>query len=1603
MPAQTDEERKRLIASVRRRLGDDPHLPDLATAMLAQASMEDLRACSSIEVAAFVRMAGEAITSHRPGAALVAVENPEIEGRSRAHRAVTVVTIANDNMPFLVDSIVAELEDFGAEIRFVVHPVITVARTRGGNLDAILGTAPADPAAGSARESLIQIHIARLADSEERLRLATNLETVLVDVRRAVSDWRAMRVRVEKAIDDYRFAAAGVDEADRDEAIAFLTWMLDDNFTLLGIREYDFVGGRDRGELQRRDIPGLGILSDPDVRVLRRGDQAFTTTPAIRDFLMRPEPIFVTKANTRSRVHRRVYMDYVGIKEYDDQGRLAGELRLIGLFTSTAYNRSTRQIPFLRRKIDRVLELAGFDPAGHSGKALANVLESYPRDELFHIDEDMLTEFSLDILDLLERPRIRVLVRPDEFDRYVSFIVFVPRERYNSDVRAAIGGRLAERFRGHVSAFYPAYPDATTLARVHFIIGRDDGERPAVDPRDLENEVAAIVRTWRDELRLLLSDNVSPAVAEANVRRYAAAFPSSYRDAFRPAEALHDITVFERLTADRPLAAAFHPLDEDDPGVGLKLYHLGAPLGLSERVPILENMGFRVIAEQTYAIAPTDEATRFHVHDMILVAADGRPIDLDASAAPMTDCLMAVWFRQAENDGFNSLTLYAGLPWREVALIRAFGRYLHQTGTPYSQRSMWDALRRYPAMAREVVTLFGSLFDPEAANEAAAETSRAAITEGLEAVETLEDDRVIRLLVDLVEGMLRTNFFQVGEDGEPRAEIVFKFDPRQLEELPEPRPYREIFVYAPRIEGVHLRFGAVARGGLRWSDRPQDFRTEVLGLVKAQQVKNAVIVPVGAKGGFVAKWLDPAGDREAFRAEGQAAYRIFVASMLSITDNLDGDTVLPPPRTVRRDGDDPYLVVAADKGTATFSDIANEIATDHGFWLGDAFASGGSAGYDHKKMGITARGAWEAVKRHFRELDVDIQTTPFTAVGVGDMSGDVFGNGMLLSPATKLLAAFDHRDIFIDPAPDPAVSLAERQRLFDLPRSTWQDYDPDLISAGGGVFSRRAKSIPLTAEIRALLGLSGARTTPQELMRAILAAEVDLLWFGGIGTYVKAPDERDGDVGDRANDALRITSADVKARVVGEGANLGMTQRARIDYGLRGGRCNSDAIDNSAGVNTSDVEVNIKIALRNEMRSGDLTLPRRNRLLKAMTDNVAALVLANNYDQSLAISLSERQGMADFDMQHRFMRSLEREGRLDRQVEVLPDDVAMGDRRTAGQPLTRAEIGVVLAYAKITLYEDLLASDLADDPAFVEELMRYFPKRMQDRTRDAIEGHRLRREIIVTQLTNAIVNRCGPTFVMQVRDRTGASADQVVRAYVTAREVFGLRDLQQALDGLDNAIGGALQLALYSRLRDVARDRTVWFLGNAGGSVADAVARFGPAVARLAGLVDGLLPDRLDTKIAAETAELTEGGVPDKVAARLARLDALVAGTDVALVAETTGADLGRAAAAWFETGEVFRIARLREQAAGLSVGDYYDGLALDRASEALGLAHRELARAVVSADEMNGSVDTWLAQAGADAQRTLDAMAAMAESGDLTVSRVTVAAGLLADFSRQA
>ncbi|WP_297802435.1 NAD-glutamate dehydrogenase [uncultured Brevundimonas sp.] len=1470
------------------------------------------------------------------------------------------VLILQDDAPFLVDSVLGELADAGVTVRAFYHPIVELAEGR--------------------RDSLVILIIDPLPQ-ERRDVLGEGLAAAMADVRAAVSDHAAMIAKMQEAIARLQQDGQGrVDPAVLEENLAFLSWVKSDHFVFLGAREYDYPS--EPNGMVGESGQGLGVLTNPELRVLRRASEPAVLTRAMKDVLDQSEPVTVAKSNLRSRVHRRAYMDYIGVKRYGTDGRAVGETRFVGLFTAEAYDKMAKEVPLIRRKVANALERAGKAPGTHNYKRLKNILENYPRDELFQISEDELLDTALGILHLYDRPRIRLFSRRDPFDRFVSVLAFIPRERFDAALRARIGEILAKAWGGRVSAWYPQLSDQP-LTRVHYIIGVTPGDHPVPDAKALEAEVAEAGRSWIDrfESALRAADFNEVAVGPTSAK-WAEAYGVGYRERYSASEAVADLEQFDRLNdgsdadginEEAVAVRAFRTEAESPLQFRFKLYRRGGVVPLSDVLPILADMGLKTLEESDHVVRPTGDEP-IYIHDFLLEDPRGEKLSFADIKAPFEAAFAAVWNGRTESDGFNRLVLELGIDWREVALIRTLARYRQQTGLDPSQAVQEAALIQYPGVSRAILSLFATKFDPAKGGDAAsreAEVARiqAEIKALLQEVSSLDHDRALRRLADLVVALKRTNFYQ----GKPHISI--KIAPREIEDMPLPKPYREIFVWAPHVEGAHLRFGPVARGGLRWSDRRDDFRTEVLGLVKAQQVKNSVIVPVGSKGGFYPKQLPVGGDRDAMQAEAIRAYKTFLSGMLDITDNIVGEGApVRPENVIAWEGDDPYLVVAADKGTATFSDIANGVSQSYGFWLDDAFASGGSAGYDHKEMGITARGAWEAVKRHFREMGKDIQSEPFTVAGVGDMSGDVFGNGMLLSKAIKLVAAFDHRDIFIDPNPDPAKSWEERNRLFNTPRTSWQDYDKSLISAGGGVFPRNAKSVTLTPQIKELLDIDADTVTPQELMQAILKARVELLYFGGIGTYIKGAGETNAQAGDKANDSIRINGGDVRAKVVGEGANLGATQVGRIEAARAGVRLNTDAIDNSAGVDSSDHEVNIKILTGGAIASGHLKSEDRNALLKSMTEEVGLKVLAHNYDQTLAVSLQQAEGAAALDAQQQFMQSLEAEGKLNRVVEFLPDDAKLAEMKKDGQGLTRPELAVLTAYAKLELSDDIVASQAPEDPFFEESLVRYFPAPLAKFEAD-MAGHRLRREIISTVLANEIVNMCGPTFPDRLRAAAECDTTAMTVAFEAARRIFRLNEAWDAVSALDLKIPAEAQLALYQEIAVVLRRQTFWLARRAarqetsvGGLIekyrphADALRQAGGDV--LSRFEQGRLEDRVQRFI--------DLGAPEELARTVAMLRPLVATADIGDLADEAGWSAPDMARLYHQVGAAFDFDRLRAAASSVKSGDHFDRLAVRRLVQDLMTEEMTLTRAVAKTcgsevgeteAKAEQAVDAWIGQ----------------------------------------
>ena len=1404
----------------------------------------------------------------------------------------TVVQIVNDNMPFLVDSVTMAINRSNRTAHWIVHPLLSVVRDGKGKVQSV-SSATAATAAGHTGpvESLIQVECDRIVSAAEQQALADELETVLNDVRSAVQDWHPMLARAQTAAAEA--SRSSLSPTGRQEGVDFVSWLEDRHFTFLGARDYDLKRDGDAFIMVAKPETGLGILRGP-VHTLE------TVLPSEAVALLESnELVLVTKAMTRATVHRPAWLDYVAVKRFDADGQVVGEARFLGLYTATAYTAPVSEIPQVRSRVAAVLTAAGVVPDSHAAKSLQSILDVYPRDELFQIDTATLTEHAIGILRLQERQRTRLFLRRDPFGRFTSALVFVPRDRFNSELRIKIGNELMTALDGQSIEFTPMLTDSPQ-ARIHYLVRAKENAPHVVNFAALEARITRLTQRWEDDCttELLRAHGEGPGLALAH--RFADAFPSAYRDDFSAQVGADDADMLLALSPASPLAVKlYRPLDAGAGLLRLKIYNT-SKVALSDSLPVLERMGARVLDEHPYRIGHNGDT--LWIHDLGLQL----PPDTDIAKvkARFESLFATAWRGGVESDDLNRLVLVTNLDARAISVLRAYTRYFKQLGFAFSQSYIEAALNKNANIAQTLVELFMARFDPAFAGDRAAvqQQFKQQIDSALGNVASLDEDRILRQFMATVMATLRTNLWQTTTSGSAKPYISFKLNPREVPGVPEPKPLFEIWVYSPRVEGVHLRGGKVARGGLRWSDRREDFRTEILGLVKAQQVKNTVIVPVGSKGGFVLKNAPPATDRDAFMAEGIACYKLFLSGLLDITDNVVKGAVVPPPQVVRHDVDDPYLVVAADKGTATFSDIANGVSADYGFWLGDAFASGGSVGYDHKKMGITARGAWEAVKRHFRSLGVNTQTTPFTVAGIGDMSGDVFGNGMLLSEHIKLVVAFDHRHIFIDPNPDVARSFAERQRLFNLPRSSWDDYDKSLISQGGGVFPRSAKSIPLSPEARAVIGIDAAELPPLELLRAILQAPVDLLYNGGIGTYVKASYETHAQVGDKSSDAFRVNGGELRCKVVAEGGNLGCTQNGRIEYAQKGGLIYTDAIDNSAGVDCSDHEVNIKILLGGVVEAGDLTLKQRNDLLASMTDEVGHLVLQDNYYQTQALDIATHRPLYVLDGQQRLMQWLEGSKRLNRAIEFLPTDDEIAKRRAHKVGLTSPENAVVLAYAKMSVFDDLVASNLPDDPFFSRALKAYFPQVLTEKFGPAIAAHPLKREIIATFITNTVVNRTGATFVNFIAAESGATAADVIRAFTLAREIFDLEPIWDQLDALDYKIDASLQLDLLGKLIAIAQRASRWMLRirAEGTDLPTLIQRYQPAARELRKNLDDWLPQRAQDSWQQATDVLVQAGVDAALAQNLTALEFIFPALDLVDLAQSANTGLEQAARAYF-------------------------------------------------------------------------------------------------------
>jgi glutamate dehydrogenase len=1491
--------------------------------------------------------------TRKPGSALVRACNPDTLPDAWASTR-TVVQIVNDDMPFLVDSVTMRLNALGHAIHLTIHPVMHVARDRHGRLTGWR----AKPAANHITESLIHIEIARETDPDMLARIERELQETLVDVRCAVDDWPQMLEHLREASREL-LSGAAPDDASIAESCAFLDWLADDHFTLLGYREQDLITGRSEDRLVPRPGTGLGIL-----RESVRKPETIVLTGAARQEARSTSRMVVTKVAMRSTVHRPARLDYIGIKVPDRKGRPAVEKRFLGLFTSEAYHQRPRNVPLIRRKAEQVFARSGFSEGGHRARRLQHVLDTFPRDDLFQISIDDLIRISFGILSLQERHRVRVFWRRDPFGRFYSCLVYLPRDLYNAQARSRTEAILKDAFNG-IEVETDVTLSESTLARLAITVRTAPGT-PDADPDQvvLQKRIGEAVRSWAERVRETLLQRLPEDPALRLLHQYADVFPASYQEEAGAGRAAPDImllaTMSERQTS---LATRLMPHSDESEGPWcFTVLRRDTAIPLHQALPVLQNMGMRVLGERTYELRAA--AADVRIQDFILEPAVPMLLD-DAATERFNTCFVRVLGGDTDSDRFNSFVLSAGLHWREAALLRAYCRFLLQTGLPFSQAYMQEVLGRHPVFTRTLVQRFHAHLDPDISttrrrHRLTATTER--LREELNAVTSLDEDRILRAFQAVMEATMRTNYFQRmsnsnrspgadatgnadsadgGADLQPdtgKSYLSFKFSSRKIPDLPRPWPMHEIFVYSQRVEGVHLRCDRVARGGIRWSDRREDFRTEVLGLMKAQQVKNVVIVPRGAKGGFVCKRL-PSGDRAAVQHEVTACYETFIRGLLDLTDNIIDGRIVRPPRVVARDDDDSYLVVAADKGTATFSDRANRIAAEYDFWLGDAFASGGSTGYDHKKMGITARGAWEATKRHFRELGVDVSRDAFTVIGIGDMSGDVFGNGMLLSPTLRLIAAFNHQHIFIDPTPDAEQSFLERQRLAALDRSGWDDYDTAKLSPGGGIYSRTSKSIKLSREAQQALEIAADTVTPPELIRAILRAPADLLWNGGIGTYVKASRESHADAGDPANDSVRVNGNEVRVRVVAEGGNLGFTQLGRIEYALEGGRINTDFIDNSGGVDSSDREVNLKILLSPALQDGRLTAARRNK------------VLANNYSQTQALSILEARARERLGEHARVIRLLESQGLLDRGVERLPGDDQIEERRTANLGLTRPELAVVLSYSKIQLTAGLIDSDIPEDRFVAAELLSYFPSRISRRFPDLLDRHPLGREIIAMRIASSMVNRMGPFFVLRVAEETGATVSQIARAYAIAREVFGVRGLWRDIESLDGQVQPATQYDAIFYTSRMLRRSVHWILQRHRDelTITTMVRRFAPAVTELQDALPELTTGRTRRQISRSEEELLHEGLPPALARKVASLSVMNQLLDIAEVARERKLPARTVAEIHFELTRGLKLDWLREQIEHLKVDGRWSAIARGALRETLAREQRAVLSGILA------------------------------------------------------
>ncbi|ACA86424.1 NAD-glutamate dehydrogenase [Shewanella woodyi] len=1517
-----------------------------ANCLYAHMSKDDLKARNDSDLYGAVLSLWNAANLTEKGESHIRVFNPS-QSKHGWQSTHSIIEVIQPDMPFLVDSISMALNRVGITSHMILHTPLSIKRTK-GSISQVRYCDDADDKFEKVAVFLIEID--RQSTNKDIKQLEKEIESVLGDVAASVHDWKAMSGKLSSTISELATRPYPGHKQELEEATNFLNYLSNHHFTLLGYRRYDLRKVAGDLELVPDTSSSLGLMNIPGKPQPETGLLLSNFSESARREALDNSLLVLTKSSEKSRVHRPAYVDYVGVKRFDEQGNVIGEDRFLGLYASNLYNRSPREIPLLSEKVQRVLDRSGLTPRSHDYKALMHILETLPRDELIQGNVQELAQVAHGVLEMQDRDKLKLFVRKDGFGRFFSCLVYVSKDRYNTKLREDTQRILAQHFKTNADVEFTTYFSESTLARTHYIV-KVDNNNMDVDVAAIENNLSEAARSWEDKLNDALSSTQGEESGTGLTKRYIHAFPRSYKEDVLPSSAVVDIQHLEALDDSHKLGMLFYQPQEtalNNSKVRLKLFHKDEPIHLSDVLPMLENFGLRVINERPYELK-TSENDTYWILDFLMTVQGSSTQSIADSQVRFQTALADVWDKQLEDDGFNRLLLETTLSGREVSILRAYAKYMRQIDATFSQAYIEETFTRYPQIAELLVKMFIRKFNPKLKTRTLNKFVEQ-IDLCLEDVSSLDDDRIIRRYLDLINATLRTNFYQVAADGSDKEYVSFKFSPELIPEMPRPLPKFEIFVYSPRVEGVHLRGGKVARGGLRWSDRREDFRTEVLGLVKAQQVKNTVIVPVGAKGGFVCKQLPTEGGREAFFTEGQECYRIFIRALLDVSDNIINGEVVPPVNVVRHDEDDPYLVVAADKGTATFSDIANAISEEYNFWLGDAFASGGSNGYDHKKMGITARGAWESVKRHFREIGIDCQTTDFTCLAVGDMAGDVFGNGMLLSEHTRLVVAFNHMHIFIDPTPDAESSYKERARLFELPRSSWEDYNKELISKGGGIFMRSAKSITLTPEIKKMLETKKASMTPTELLKELLKMKVDLIWNGGIGTYVKASSETHAEVGDRANDTLRVNGNEVQARIIGEGGNLGCTQLGRIEYAANGGRMNTDFVDNVGGVDCSDNEVNIKILLNALVADGEMTLKQRNRLLVDMTDEVSRIVLQDCKDQTRTISVTQVRGAEQLKEQIRFIHYLEKEGKLDRALEFLPSEDELAERLANGKPLTRPELSVLVAYAKMVLKEQLLTPEITDDPFLSQLLIEYFPQQLQEKYSDRMVAHPLRAEIIATSLANELVNDLGLNFVQRMQDETGASVAEAAICYTMAREVFGLAGLTKNITSLNGIIPAVVQGEMLHQLRRNIRRACRWFLRhrNRGQSIQQTVEFFAPVFADLKANVHGYMVEDEVEGIRLEIAALIKEGVTEEVATNVVNMSTLFSALDIAQIAELESKPVALVAQTYFKLGAQVDLHWFLDQISAQPVANHWQALARAAFREELDWQQRSLSSVVL-------------------------------------------------------